>query len=291
MNFEQYLIKKGYRSRTRKQTHLDKKQFIQWATQQNLIPYQSKPADLLAYIGYMRKHLKAASINNKLNSIRHYFSYLYSRGTINENPAQYLRVKVTDQKTMHDLIPYQTLCDACQQYPNENPAEQYYKTILGMLVYQGLHSGEIQRLKTTDINLKKAQIYIPPGTRGRQRILPLAASQIMQCHHYLKDLRPQRIKKTGCITKQLFPGSSGGTDLKKQVEQIIRKLNIQYPEIKNTRQVRNSVINHWISTYGIRQAQYMAGHKKISTTERYRTDQLEALQKQLEQIHPLNRPP
>ncbi len=33
--------------------------------------------------------------------------------------------------------------------------------------------------------------------------------------------------------------------------------------------------------------QYMAGHKYVSSTERYRTDNPEDLQKELEKYHPL----
>ena len=37
----------------------------------------------------------------------------------------------------------------------------------------------------------------------------------------------------------------------------------------------------------VREVQYMAGHKYVSSTERYRTDNLEDLQKELEKYHPL----
>lgn len=38
-----------------------------------------------------------------------------------------------------------------------------------------------------------------------------------------------------------------------------------------------SVITNWLQYYNLREVQYMAGHKYVSSTERYRTDNLEDL--------------
>jgi len=52
-------------------------------------------------------------------------------------------------------------------------------------------------------------------------------------------------------------------------------------------QIRASVITNWLHHYNLREVQYMAGHRFVSSTERYRTDNLEDLQKELEKYHPL----
>ncbi|MDD4673691.1 MAG: hypothetical protein PHI03_12220 [Bacteroidales bacterium] len=52
-------------------------------------------------------------------------------------------------------------------------------------------------------------------------------------------------------------------------------------------QIRVSVITSWLQHYNLREVQYMAGHKYVSSTERYRTDNLKDLQKELEKYHPL----
>ena len=40
--------------------------------------------------------------------------------------------------------------------------------------------------------------------------------------------------------------------------------------------------------HSLREVQYMAGHKYVSYTERYQSNDLENLQKKLEKYHPLN---
>jgi len=52
-------------------------------------------------------------------------------------------------------------------------------------------------------------------------------------------------------------------------------------------QVRQSVIAEWLKTKDLRMAQYMAGHKYVSTTERYQVNNLEDLEEALNKYHPL----
>ena len=66
--------------------------------------------------------------------------------------------------------------------------------------------------------------------------------------------------------------------------QQVRSVN---PKIKDLKQIRASVIAHWYKIHNTRQVQYMAGHRYVSSTERYRVDKLESLQEQLEKIHPI----
>jgi len=58
-------------------------------------------------------------------------------------------------------------------------------------------------------------------------------------------------------------------------------------EIRDSRQLRASVIMNWLKTNNIRQVQYMAGHKVSEAPESYRGQDLTDLAKQLELFHPL----
>ena len=44
---------------------------------------------------------------------------------------------------------------------------------------------------------------------------------------------------------------------------------------------------NWIKHNNIREVQYLAGHKHISSTEKYRQQEVETLQKSLEKYHPM----
>jgi integrase/recombinase XerD len=60
------------------------------------------------------------------------------------------------------------------------------------------------------------------------------------------------------------------------------------PEIQSGKQIRISVITHWLKTIDVRKAQYMAGHRHVSSTEKYKQYDLKDLQEQLKKFHPLN---
>ena len=68
---------------------------------------------------------------------------------------------------------------------------------------------------------------------------------------------------------------------------MFRRLKIIYPEIKNAQQIRQSVITHWLKTNNLREVQYMAGHRWVSSTERYQLNNLEGLKAQVDKYHPL----
>jgi integrase len=57
-------------------------------------------------------------------------------------------------------------------------------------------------------------------------------------------------------------------------------------EFSNFAQLRASVITYWIKTYGLRKAQYLAGHKSIVSTEEYLPNLIEDLAEDITKFNP-----
>jgi len=70
---------------------------------------------------------------------------------------------------------------------------------------------------------------------------------------------------------------------------MFKGLQRENPQVKSPKQIRASVITWWLKNYNLRQVQYMAGHKYVSSTERYQLNNLDKLQGRLEKLHPLNK--
>ncbi len=68
---------------------------------------------------------------------------------------------------------------------------------------------------------------------------------------------------------------------------LMKTLKKMDSKIKDAKQIRGSVLVNWLKQYNIRQVQYMAGHKHIGSTERYKQEDLQDLQLQLNLFHPL----
>jgi site-specific recombinase XerC len=92
-------------------------------------------------------------------------------------------------------------------------------------------------------------------------------------------------------TKRLFlPVPSAGQQKANDTLQIWKGLTndikSKYKQFVNFKQVRTSVITHWLKQYNLRQVQYMAGHRYVSSTEGYLVNQMEDLQADIDQFHP-----
>ena len=70
--------------------------------------------------------------------------------------------------------------------------------------------------------------------------------------------------------------------------QIIKKLKRTNQKVKNVNQIRTPVITNWLKQYNLRKVQVLAGHRFISSTERYVEDDLENLQEVINNFHPIN---
>lgn len=87
----------------------------------------------------------------------------------------------------------------------------------------------------------------------------------------------------------LFFASAGTSDrLASAVGKLIKKLRKINHKVTSAKQIRASVITHWLKIYNLRQVQYMAGHRFVSSTEGYLINDLDDLQEEITKYHPIN---
>ena len=68
---------------------------------------------------------------------------------------------------------------------------------------------------------------------------------------------------------------------------IIKKLQHYNSKVESIKQVRGSVITNWLKNNNVRRVQFLAGHKRIMSTEFYKKDHIEKLQNMIDKFHPL----
>ncbi|PWD99974.1 hypothetical protein DDZ16_08745 [Marinilabilia rubra] len=90
------------------------------------------------------------------------------------------------------------------------------------------------------------------------------------------------------MENQLFISINGSENIKNSLLHMFKAMQKLSPEILHPKQIRASVITHWLKNYNLRQVQYMAGHKYVSSAERYQLNNQDELQSKLEKLHPLN---
>jgi integrase/recombinase XerD len=291
--FRQYLERKGYAPNTIRQYINYAGLFLEWIHQEELQADHVRYNDLLVFIHQLKeKNLSTSHINRVLLSIRYYYYHLSGTGTGagNQvtNPAANLHLKGTIRRVVHDVVSFTDLERIFTNYRTKDHRDKRNKVILGVLIYQGLTTEELHRLEVGHVDLQNGRLYVPGNRRRNSRTLPLYAVQVLDMEGYIKRIRPRLVKMVGFgSTDQLFISMEGSLDLKSSLHHMFRRLKRIYPEIKSAGQIRQSVITHWLKTHNLREVQYMAGHRWVSSTERYQQNNLEDLQKDINRNHPL----
>ena len=294
MNFKEYRQRKGYSEKSIRVQDCHVNCFNSWCIRQNINPGDINYGQVLQFIDSERERgIENQSVIREINSIRIYFDYLLESGITAQNIIKRIRIRQSGRKVLPEILSPAQLEKIYQDLSNL-PAwnhgtviakllHQRNMVILGLLIYQGLDSGEIARLETNHINLGEGKIYIPSARNSNSRTLKLQANQILPFKTYLEETRRELLDKRNLQSSYLFPAKKSSDMICKIVE-AVKKI---HPQLKDSRQIRASVIMNWLKTNNIRQVQYMAGHKSIRSTESYRGQDLTDLTKQLELFHPL----
>ena len=156
------------------------------------------------------------------------------------------------------------------------------------MVYQGLNTSEIKNLLVQDIKLRDGKIFIARGRKSNERTLKLEAHQILDFMEYTLQVRQAILAETKKETDLFLVSTGTSLELQNTLQKLIEQLRKQNKKIENLQQIRSSVITGWLKQYNLREVQYRAGHRYVSSTESYLINDLEDLQEDINKYHPLN---
>ena len=309
-SFIKYLESKNHSKATQKHYLLSFDKFMQWYG--NQVESCTKK-DILNYLAYLKDKRNQENItrNNNLIALNHYFTFLVQSGAALHNPTTLIKIRGTQKKKLHHIYTFEQLeqlhDDFYHKYirnfdQNHIPKNQRQQSflnrernyiMLGFLIYQGLATNELQKITLNDIDLNKATVKITGSKKSSERTIALNASQIGSLINYLNIIRPQFFNYRNDESDQLFlllPATGKTVTNSNDIMSVIKPLTKQVRNLdtKFTKlvQIRASVITYWIKNYGLRKAQYLAGHKNIHTTETYLPNDLESLTDDITRFNP-----
>ena len=294
--FEQYLKSKRFTSKSIQSRLTVFDQYLKWIEKENLDIEQVSYNDLLLFMKHCQhKGISQRTIKHYLIIVRHYYDYLQREQTISINPVTDIKVKGVKRKVLYHTLEPHELHQLYNQYKAESPNERRNKVMLGLLVYQGLQTAELAKLEVKDIKLREGKIDVPGGIKSNSREMTLEAHQIMDMYDYtlrvrqlILDLPAKRKTQQQQKTDKLFIGDGGNCySVSNFVTQLMIPLRKQNPQVLNAKQIRTSVITKWLKMHNLRQVQYLAGHRYISSTESYLQNDMEGLKEEVQQFHPL----
>lgn len=307
-DFRIYLQELGNDTNTIRQKANYAGYFLNWLESERLQPEETRYNDLLNFIDYCKLEGKSKKhINSKLRSIRNFYEYLKKQsrklsGPKIINPAANLNLKGAHKKIISGIIDFAALENLYQTFETIGNRGKRNKIILGLLIYQGITTEELHQLEPGHLKLKEGKIYIPGNRRRNGRNLELKPFQILELHEYITEIRPKILNEITAprparkpnkfdkakLESQLFISINGSENIKNSLLHMFKAIRKTNQAIQNPKQIRASVITNWLKNHNLRQTQYMAGHKYVSSTERYQTNNLDNLQNKLEKLHPLN---
>lgn len=293
---EQYLQTIGYAKDTIRQTRNYAGVYLEWLDKQRLIIDEVDYKSITLFIFQLKKEKSINLTNRILLAVRHYYNSL----EIDYNPAAGIHIRGQRKNTLNHIVPYSELIDLYENYQGLGDRSKRNKVILGLIIYQGIRTRELQLLEPRHIDLKKGKIYILGNNQANSRILQLLASQLLELQEYLLVIRPRMLSNVEAyragrkpnkinpfIYDRLFFSENGNINIKPSLYHLFRDIKKSHPKITSGKIIRSTVIAEWLKINDLRIVQYWAGHRWVSSTEKYNIFNLQELKDALKKHHPL----
>lgn len=285
MNFTNYLQQKKLSQSTIKAYTRRSIYFLAWLQQEENSQENFTYNDLLDFMRYCTgEGMSKRNIHALLGTVRHYSNYLILQGKRNDNPAAGIFIKGLVRKLPINLLSVEEMEQLYKDYQLQLSVDSSKKIMLGLMIYQGLLGGELERIESQNIKINEGKIFIQGTKQTNERLLDLQALQIPEIQNYLKA---NKFKVGALFIEQVNKKNLSERNVKNRVQYMFDQLRKLNPRVINAMQIRNSIITAWLRKNNLRQVQYMSGHKYVSSTERYQTNNLEDLQSELQQHHPM----
>lgn len=305
MTFKSYLLSKGKSQATAQIMERSLYRFLNWCESDrgNIEAEYATYNEVLDYVKTLqREGLSQSTVRVQVNGLKHYFTWCVDRKIREDNPIQQIQVKGIKRKHLYHILTIKELEELYVSYPvlkieDEKQADSFWfrgsylalkrsRVALGLIIWQALSLGELENLTIKDVKLRDGKIFIAGARRSNERELKLEATQIMDMMEYLNEIRPELLKSSKQETERLFVLTKGSGALTNMIHYLSQKIQEINPNIKNLKQVRASVITYWLKHYNLREVQYRAGHRYVSSTEAYQINDLEGLQEDITKYHP-----
>jgi len=285
MTFKDYLEQKRFTTATVNSYTIYIRTFTDWLAAEQLDAGAFTYNELLDFIQYLQGLGKSKkAIQYVLSVVRHYCNYLTVEKQRSDNPAAGVFMKGIMRKLPGNLLSWEEMEELYRQYSIQLNVPLVSKVILGLLIYQGLAAEEITRLEAVHVHLREGRLFVRAMKRTGERWLPLSALQLIELAEYMQENR----LKTGPLLVTGRKERISPTNINNRMQLMIKQLRRLNPRVINAAQFRSSVIAHWLKANNLRQVQYMAGHKYVSSTQRYQLTTLDDLKSDLQQHHPMN---
>jgi site-specific recombinase XerD len=226
--------------------------------------HEVAPEDIRTFLAKLQeKGYTQKSISRKLNSTKTFFRYLKIQELITDDPASLVEHPKFDTKPPRILSPieYRALRDAARD-------DARIAAIIEVLLQTGIRIGELANLKTDDVffsqETKEGHLFVRPQENRSERTVPLNKAADSALKRYL-EVRAKTPNKALFVTKTGKPLLV--RNIRTAIDRYYRKAGITGAKVNDLR--HTWVAHHLSAGASLVLISKIAGHKRLSTTERY----------------------
>ncbi len=224
-------------------------------------PSQVTTEDLQAFMnGLAKENYTPKSISRKTNSTKTFFKFLKSSNLITNDPATGLEHPKFENKPPRILtkLEYRALRDAAR-------SDIRIFAVIEVLLQTGIRIGELAKLRVEDMNLQNpASLHVPPFEGANERTIPLNKPAAESVAKYL-EIRPKTPSHSLFVTKTGRPLLI--RNIRTAIDRYFRIAGIKEAKVND---LRHTWVAHQLeSGTSLLVVSKLAGHKRLSTTERY----------------------
>jgi len=226
----------------------------------NTNPSDVETSDLQSFMEKLAKQsYTAKSISRKTNSTKTFFKFLKTAGLSAKDPASALEHPKFDNKLPRILtqLEYRALRDAVK-------TDIRMMAVVELLLQTGIRIGELSKLRVSDVDLQNQTLHVPPFEDTRERTIPLNKAAQEAVSKYLAI-------RTKTPSHSLFVTKTGRPLLIRNIRTAIDR----YFRIAGIKEAKVNDLRHTWVAYQLQAGvpltlvAKLAGHKRLSTTERY----------------------
>jgi integrase/recombinase XerD len=294
--FDKYLESEQYAVDTIRQTRNYAGVYLRWLEAIEMTVEEVDYKRFIDFVFQLKKENTANLTKRIILAVKHYYNHL----DIDINPASGIHIRGQRNSILNDIVSYTDIIELYNTYQTLSDRSKRNKVILGLIIYQGITTGELHQLEPNHIKLKEGKIYILGSGNTKSRTLELEAIQLLELQEYLLVIRPRMLenitadrsgrkmnKINPIVYDKMFFSENGNKNIKPSLYHLFRSIKKNYPRIKSGKVIRSTVIAEWLKTRDVRVVQHMSGHKWVSSTEKYNVYNLKELKESLEKHHPL----
>lgn len=240
----------------------DIEQLVEFLAQRTIINVSDVTTDALQEFmnSLASENYTAKSISRKTNSTKTFFKFLRASSLIQDDPARALEHPKFENKPPRILseLEYRALRDAAR-------GDLRISAIIELLLQTGVRIGELAQLSVDDVVFEtQSMLHIRPSEGAVERTIPLNKPAVDAVRRYL-EVRPETPNRALFVTKTGKPLLI--RNIRTAIDRYFRLAGIKEAKVND---LRHTWIAHHLSAgTSLLLISKLAGHKRVSTTERY----------------------